>query len=90
MSKVAKKTVRSARGLQAMSGASKPKFSVWQVVAYKSENGKWEVDRIAKIEAPNGEYPEMARLERELCRIETRYLRPLTARERGPSTTGKA
>lgn len=64
--------------------ASKPKFRVWQVVAFRDERGGWDYDRIRELRpAAAKEHNELAMLERSSCRIETHYLRPLTKREAG-------
>jgi hypothetical protein len=67
-------------------GTSKrAKFHVGQVVAFRDVDGKWEYDRIAEIRhASPKAWNESAWLDRGTQRIETRHLRALTKRERGP------
>jgi hypothetical protein len=62
----------------------KPKFRVGQVVAYRADRGQWEYDRIGQIRLAGDHWDtETAWLVMNTARIETKYLRTLTDRERG-------
>jgi len=65
-------------------GKRKPRFRVGQVVAFRGDFGEWTYDRIGSLRPHGRIYArDTAFLALSTARIEARYLRKLTKRERG-------